>query len=577
MSISFDDLIPQQQQQQPRGMFDDLIPKKETPATGDAIKSLGTGVVEGVAGLAALPATVNEAFRGGMEWLSDKAGDALGLKKLPPEVTAKLRSAPTVGGVQLPMPPNYDTIKGAIERNVTGELYQPQTTAGEYARTIGQFAPGMMFPAAGTSSMVGRAMQNVVAPALASETAGQLTEGTSLEPYARFGGAVVGSYIPGAIASAKTPFPAAPERAKHVQTLQNEGVTALTAGQKTGSKPLQWAESVAQDTPFAGKRAANLAEAQAEQFTSAVLRRIGENAPRATPEVMDRAFTRIGQTFDDLAASTYVPVRHRLVDTAKKIADNYEQTVSAAGKVPLVGKIAEDLAAIQSTANPMLTGKQYKVWRSQIDAAARGQRDATTAMALRDLRELLDGSVRQALKGPARNEWQRARTQYRNLLVVERAAAGAGENAAQGLLSPAAVRNAVQQQSRRAYVRGQGDFADLARAGEAVLRPLPNSGTAPRQAVSGLMQLGGIGLGSLAGGGLAGASGAIAGLAAPPLLARGLMHPLTQAYLANQSAAGARNALTGRNAIIASSPGMVTAYQEAERKRKAKDRGERGR
>ena len=36
-------------------------------------------------------------------------------------------------------------------------------------------------------------------------------------------------------------------------------------------------------------------------------------------------------------------------------------------------------------------------------------------------------------------------------------------------------------QNRRAYARGQGDFADLARAGEGVMKPLPNSGTAPRQ------------------------------------------------------------------------------------------------
>lgn len=529
-------------------------PPQSPPVAGDAIKSLGTGVVEGVAGLASLPATLKGLVQAGGDW----AQRQMGLTPAP--------QLPTPKGLPDINPPSYDQVRGAIERNVTGELYQPQTTAGEYARTIGQFAPGMMFPAAGTSSMVGRAMQNVVAPALASETAGQLTEGTSLEPYARFGGAVVGSYIPGAIASAKTPFPAAPQRAKDVQTLEREGITALTAGQKTGNKRLQWFESASQDAPFAGNRAANLQDAAAEQFTAAVLRRIGENAPRATSEVMDRAYRRIGQEFDELAKMTYVPVRHTLVSNAKKIADNYEQMVSAAGKVPLVGKIAEDLAAIQNTANPMLTGQQYKVWRSQIDAAARGQRDATTAMALRDLRELLDASVRATLKGPARDAWQRVRNQYRNLLVVERAAADASE----GLLSPASVKTAVKLQNRRSYVRGQGDFAELASAAKDVLKPLPQSGTAPRAAATGLFNLGGMGLGALAGGGVGGFAGALGGMALPAIGFRTLMHPWTQAYLANQSASAARNAFTGRNAIIASSPGMVTAYQEAERKRRQK-------
>ncbi len=88
---------------------------------------------------------------------------------------------------------------GQIRTNVTDPLvnmagaqdilaHTPQTTAGEYSRTFGQFAPGA---AAGPGGLLRKTAMAAV-PALASETAGQYTKGTDAEPYARFGAAVLG-------------------------------------------------------------------------------------------------------------------------------------------------------------------------------------------------------------------------------------------------------------------------------------------------------------------------------------------------------------------------------------------------
>ena len=79
-----------------------------------------------------------------------------------------------------------DEIRSAT-KPVIGENYQPQTVAGEYARTVGQFAPAAI---AGPGS-IGRKAAMTVIPAMASETAGQATKGTALEPYARGGAALV--------------------------------------------------------------------------------------------------------------------------------------------------------------------------------------------------------------------------------------------------------------------------------------------------------------------------------------------------------------------------------------------------
>jgi hypothetical protein len=116
------------------------------------------------------------------------------------------------------------------------------------------------------------------------------------------------------------------------------------------------------------------------------------------------------------------------------------------------------------------------------------------------------------------------------MMVVEKAATGAGAATAEGLISPSQLRNATVTQNRRDYARGQGDFADLARSGEAVMKPLPNSGTAPRQNIQNIMSI----LGSVAGGARAGLPGAVAGIAAPAVAGRVLMSRPVQAYLGNQ-------------------------------------------
>lgn len=134
--------------------------------------------------------------------------------------------------------------------------------------------------------------------------------------------------------------------------------------------------------------------------------------------------------------------------------------------------------------------------------------------------------------------WRDARRQYRNMMILEQAAASAGENAALGLISPRALRQAAAmgRQGRRGYVRGQGDFADLARAGNALMLPMPQSGSAPRV----LMSSGGALLGSA----LAGepfSLAALAGIAAPGAFGRALMSRPVQRYLSSGRNTGALN------------------------------------
>jgi hypothetical protein len=59
--------------------------------------------------------------------------------------------------------------------------YQPKSVPGQYAKTIGEFAPMAVNPSGGALPALGKFITGGVLPAVASETAGQFTKGTGFE------------------------------------------------------------------------------------------------------------------------------------------------------------------------------------------------------------------------------------------------------------------------------------------------------------------------------------------------------------------------------------------------------------
>jgi hypothetical protein len=493
--------------------FAPQAPAAPVPAVdtlSDVAKSAGTGLVQGTLGLGTIFGNVEQLGRMGI----NKGAEFLGYEP-PVSEDAFL--------------PTYGDAKTAVENAVGQKFYEPQTTAGEYARTIGEFAPMAAFPAAGA---VGRAA-NVVAPALASETAGQLTKGSSMEPWARAAGAFAGGAVPRAI----TPLPADAMRAGHLATMEKEGVTALTAGQKTGSNPLRYFESVAKDTPGGGAKIRAMETQAAEQYTAAVLRRAGVKAERATPDVLNQAFDDLGRKFDHLAGSTKLNADPTLTQKLLRARSEYNQLVPELMRKPVVSNTVDDVLNTAQQNGHVIPGEVYKAVRSRIERMrSASASDPELGNALRTMRDALDDAMEKSMPAPRAGQWKEVRKQYKNLLTIEKAATGAGENAANGLISPAQLRAAAKQKGKRAFTRGKEDFRALADAGEALMKPLPQSGTAPRAAVAGLLGAGGT---ALSGGNF---FAGLAAAASEPLLraamARAGTSKLVQNYMANQRAAG---------------------------------------
>jgi len=503
-------------------------PAPEAPAAPQReglFPQFASGMTEGAANFLSLPNTVEMGLRS----IGPAIGNAMGGDFAYPESS---------------MLPDAGASLRSFADN-TGAMTAPsQDMGGRMVRRIGQEVGGNIVPMASTAGGLGRKAAELgltLASGTGAAVANQLAPDN---PIADMAGQAAGFGLgAGALELGRkliTPNPTTPERSAIVKALKNEGID-LTAGQATGNKSLQYMES-----ELGADSATAFMDKQGEQFTNAALDRIGVTAPRATPEVLDKAYRSIGSEFDRLAANSTVPVDGQFTYDLQNTLDNYNNLLER-NAAPAVKKYIDEIfdhAAKSPAGQPVLTGEQYQSLRSRLGADMRRTTSPELAHALGDIQSALDDSVERFLTVASPDDipaWRDVRNQYRNFLVIENAAAGAGENAAQGLLSPAKIRSAIIQQSKRGYVRGMGDFADLARNATATMSPLPNSGTAPRNAARALFSAGPTIAGSVIGGTLGGGdalmsiAGGLAGAAVPGQVGKALLSPLGRKYLANQA------------------------------------------
>jgi hypothetical protein len=507
--------------------------KGKKPATWgetavDVAKATPTGILKGILGVGSMPGNFELLYRMGLDWGAQKLGYA------DPRLSQPKPADDPVYGGRATFLPSYSDYKADLEKRIGTKLYEPTTTAGEYAQTGGEFATGGFM---GPTRSVGRRVADVAAPAVASETAGQMTKGTEYEPWARVGGAFTGAVAPSLLSRAVTPMPIRandPEHLRAIQALDKEGVS-MTAGQRTNRMPLRWMESASNDVPLGGQGGQKAMVEQGETYTRAALKRIGENERRATDTVMDKAFDRIGGNFDRLAAGNTLRADMPLANDLRSSVSEYFSLVPESHRAPIIKNTIADISKHFGSGGPgtgTLSGEAYQALRSRLDKAGRATKvsDPQLSDALFGIREALDGAMERSISPAQAKEWAKARREYRNILVIEKAVGGPGEQGAKGIITPARLGAAVDAQNRRSYVRGKGDFAELARAGKAALLPLPQSGTAPRAAAMGALNT----LAGVGGYGAGGPLGAAAALAAPAASARLFMSSPVQRYLGNQ-------------------------------------------
>lgn len=447
----------------------ELLKMVQPPSVAaDVAKSGGIGLVKGAIGLAGALGDLTDLGAKGIGAASDFISDKLGVERY------KRSEKPSI----LNNIPTSETITKAIEEK-TGKFYEPQTTPGKYARTVGEFIPASALGPGGMAAKLGTG----VTAALGSEGAGQLTEGTAAEPYARVAGALAGGIAPMAAARAVTPLPATAQRQRLVDILQDEGVTSLTAGQRTGNKALQFGEDMLGNAPGAGQSAANIRQRGQEQFTEAAMRRAG-SGPEATPEVLAANNKRISDQFNDLSARNPLAADATVVRDISAVSNRYGNVLDSMQK-PIFERSVDSI--FQKMLQPGgMTGAEYQIARSDLGTMGNAlmPNNPQAGRAFKGLRDALDKAME---RGIAKNGnpddiqlWRDSRREWGAQKTIEKTASRAGEATAEGQLVPANLRNTVSAENRGAYARGEGQFSELARAGAGVMAPLPNSGTAQR-------------------------------------------------------------------------------------------------
>ena len=509
------------------------------PLGGDVMNSLATGAAKGTISLAGLPGDLAELGARGIDRATQFVGSKVGVPVAP-----RADQAPRFGSTDI----------GDAVKSVTGDFYEPQTRGGRYAETVGEFAPGLL---GGPAGLARRALTNVIAPGVASEAAGEATKGTNAEPYARVAAAMAAGLAPSLLGRAITPIPASPARQRLVDILHDEGVTSLTAGQRTGSEPLRYAESALGSTPGAGGPTGRIVREGLDQFTEAAMRRAG-TGPTATPEVLANNQRRLGDTFEDLSARNTLNLDPQFGHDIQGVVRDYASTLPTEQR-QRVFNVISDLAN-QGTRIP---GDVYQTTRSRLSRVANSSRmsDPEFSGAMRGIRNALDDAMSRSISPADQDAWQAARREYGSQKVLEKTASRAGEATAEGQIVPANLRNTVATENRGAYARGEGPFSELARAGSGVMASMPQSGTAPRAAMHAIASLIGGGLGTVGapgvGTGIGAATGAVLG---PALAGRALMSRPAQAYLGNQLMTPALRNLDPRQAAIINA--LMSAQQQ---------------
>jgi hypothetical protein len=518
----------------------------------DVGRSFAGGAVQGTEGLINLPGQLQQAGLG----LAARGLERIGTIEDAEAFLAQANQG--LGNIRLPfgLSPRFGQVDlGAASEALVGEdvtQYEPQTVAGEYAQTAGEFLPGAVATPGGLLARLG---YGVAAPALASETAGQAAQalgaGETGESIARLAGAVAGpAAAERGLRGLISPMAgAADDTARRAaETLSREGVP-VTAGQQAQSTTLMGLEDALAPSPE-----------QLEDFSRAVLRTIGAEGSRASDDVLDAARRRIGGVFDDVTQNLQVNVQPYRASQLQTIADEYRQIAADAGVSPLIGNIAD---AVQS--GGALSSRQLMTWRSRLSRLSNSNDSATRQSAIEALEavdNIIDDSLRAAGQFDAVDALSEARRQWRDYLAIERAATGAAGRGSGGLITPEMLGSAVIQQSRRQYATGgRGDLGDLARAGDRLLRQTPSvlpggvryEGRLPRA----LGTAAGGGIGAFVGNVPGAALGGLIGGATPELMGAAVRSAPLQAYLRNQLVAPYASRLSPAQRAIIYGPGAT--------------------
>jgi len=425
----------------------------------DIAKSLPTGVVEGLTGLAGMQGTIGQMIYG---------EQSLG------------QNMPGFGIVG----PTGEQLNETIRQGLGRDYYQPQTVAGEYSRTFGEFLPGALAP----GSALARGA-SVAVPAFTSETAGQIARGmsggerdTNAENFARLLGGLGGGFAVGGASAVRGGADISLRNAAEGVTPQNlQLATALRRDAEAMGIDLTNAEAIQQVTGGGSglgrlqrvvegqtTRMAPMFANRPAQVQGAIESRLNQIAPSVEPGEL------AGQA-QSAAENVLNTMRQRVNESADPLyAQLPGQTLDPA-----------DLARLQANASYRNASAQLMGNEELAPLVTGGPEDLSTVNRVIQQLDIMGENVRPGVMNPTGNYTLAAQREQAAALARQLAAATSPEFAA-ARQTVATGRQAFVEPLRRGpigTIAGQSDVQpNLAGQTEALFPSMPFEGQAAETA-----------------------------------------------------------------------------------------------
>jgi len=535
----------------PRADFDKKVgfsvePVKAAPNTAmDVLKGGASGLISGIAGIAGQGGDLERQIRGTVLNSALTFGNAGANLLHRPGITPQaMQNIQAVSNKAPTIMPSSQPVMQDTQRM----LGSPQTTGGKYAQAIASMAPAAF---GGEGGLVTRAARAVI-PGVASEAAGQMTQGKPYEQAARIAGALAGGPISqfatgmGRKIASPITNQLSTEENRIAEIAKKEGIN-LTPGQQTGSRPLQAVESTLTQLPFSSAPQRATYETQRKQFNKAVLKRAGVDADTAAPEIISSGFINLGKKFDDLINKTpELKITPEFGKKIQEVSTEYGRRLET-NVAPVFNSYVDDInkaikAASKKGQNVYIDSKTYKNISSDLRTAARNNsKDPSLKNALLGLKETFDDLLESNVGKNIANEWKSVRNNYRNLLVIDDAMKGGTKADVIAANIPfGSFKQSVQNSDKAGWSRGRGDLNDLARVGGFLSSKIPDSGTAERTMYQKILANP---VTTIGGGAVGVATGVLplkiaAALAIPPAVQKAINSKAGKAYLTNQRFTG---------------------------------------
>ncbi|MGN8022253.1 hypothetical protein ACTJJ7_16240 [Phyllobacterium sp. 22229] len=437
----------------------------QAPSTlTDVVKSGGAGLARGTADLVGLPGTLNNLFNYGAGWLLRKGYEGVtGSSPAPGSFfdDSTIPSSPLSG----------EAMRGYLGKASSGATdYAAKTTPGKYAGNVGEFLPSAV--ALGGGNMLANGIKFGVIPGVASEAAGEATQGTKFEPWARAGAALLSpAALQGGVALAKnagnalmTATPSGAAANNLTKALAGSGMTPEQISAEMARNPRLTPMDLDPNLQQMAMNLANQGGAPRATLNSVVENRMAgakdavqgafNDALGTTPDVQaylqnlkttaqTNAKAGFGDALNNAKPVNVSPVIESIDST---IAPGVQASLSQGSNIP-VGPVEQALAKVKaqlSNGDEMLTDPQrlhqiqsdLRVQADTLSKSASGQ-DKLVASALRDVRDKLVGQIDEAAGG----KYRPAQKQYADDMSIQDAFDKGRQVLSNGTSSDAALQN----------------------------------------------------------------------------------------------------------------------------------------